>query len=270
MQILAALCKAGNRAPELKRVGYSLYSSTAFHHVPLTPLRRHSLVWLSHAPQPALAGEATDVDQWHADGYPFVVCRQRDEGDLLSLGFCLPAPGRRPRRIGVNSRPVEILRVARPPWLKDVATGAFEPDTACRGGCANRPSGVQAVGTTASTINCRDQVAALIRLSDAAAKACLDVRVFGSWMWQALTGGLHVNESSDLDVLIDVSTASDAGRAADFLQGAAADCPFVVDGELSISGLGEFHWREYLKGEPEVLVKSVDAVRMLPREDLWK
>ncbi len=141
------------------------------------------------------------------------------------------------------------MRTARPPSLKDVATTAFEP------------------GTAASTI---DHAAALLRLSDGAAKAGLEIRVFGSWMWQALTGGSHVSGSSDLDVLIDVSTSADADRAADFLQISAADSPFVLDGELSIPGLGEFHWREYLKGEPEVLVKSVDAVRMLPREDLWK
>ncbi len=196
-----------------------------------------------------MAGEASVVDQWQADGNPFVVCRQRGGVDHISLGFCLPAPGRRPRRIGATSRPGEIVRTARPPSLKDVATTAFKP------------------GKTASTIN---HTAALLRLSDGAAKAGLELRVFGSWMWQALTGGSHVSGSSDLDVLIDVSTSADADRAADFLQNSAADSPFVLDGELSIPGLGEFHWREYLKGEPEVLVKSIDAVRMLPREDLWK
>lgn len=249
LQFLAAPFKADNAAPELTRVGCLLHSSTAFPRVQVPPLRRHSLVWLSQAPQPALAGESSVVDKWHADGNPFVVCRQRGQGDLLALGFCLPAPGQRPRRIGVNSRSGEIVRLARPPSLGEIAA------------------------ILRSRASAAEQLAAAGKftiLSDAAAKAGLDPRVFGSWMWQALTGGSHVNESSDLDVLIDVSTASDAGRAADFLQGAAADYPFVVDGELSISGLGEVHWREYLNGEPDVLVKSIDAVRMFPRDELWK
>ena len=89
-------------------------------------------------------------------------------------------------------------------------------------------------------------------------------------MWQALAGGSYVNASSDLDVLIDVADAAGADRAADFLQRAAAECPFKLDGELSLPGLGEVHWREYLNGEPAILVKSLHAVRLVRREELWK
>ena len=107
-------------------------------------------------------------------------------------------------------------------------------------------------------------------LSDAAADAGLDLRVFGSWMWQTLAGGSHVNASSDLDLLIDVADAAGADRAADFLKREASECPFKLDGELSLSGLGEIHWREYLGGGASILVKSVKTVRMVRREELWK
>ena len=89
-------------------------------------------------------------------------------------------------------------------------------------------------------------------------------------MWQTLTGGSYVSASSDVDVLIDVADAAGANRAANFLRREDAGCPFKLDGELSLPGLGEVHWREYLNGEPAILVKSLNAVRMIRREELWK
>lgn len=89
-------------------------------------------------------------------------------------------------------------------------------------------------------------------------------------MWQTLTGAPHVTADSDLDVLIEVSTPAGADDAAAFLQTASADSPCEVDGELSIPGLGEVHWREYLNGGPELLLKSLVAVRLIKRDDLWK
>ena len=200
-------------------------------------IRRHALVWLSHAPRPDVTGDAFVVDRWHAEGNPFVVCRRRGERDSLSLGFCLASQELRLRRIAAYSQPEEILRVDRPPSLGEVA--ALQPDT-------------------------------FARLSDAASKEGLDIRVFGSWMWQTLAGGPYANAASDLDVLIDVADAAGAKRAASFLQREGVECPFKLDGELSFSGLGEVHWREYFNGAPSILVKSITTVRMVRREELWK
>jgi phosphoribosyl-dephospho-CoA transferase len=242
-------------------------------------LRRHALVWLSRPPQPDVTGNSFAVDQWHADGNPFVVCRQRGGSDHLSLGFCLPSPGQRPRRIAVLARRDQIVRVALPPSLDEVA--AFQPD----------PNGAQLSGVEHASrllfsfqAGSRDgrptsqnrhklapfQPAPFAHLAEAAAKDGLDIRVFGSWMWQTLTGGSYVNAASDLDVLVDVADAAGAGRAADFLQRKAEECPFKLDGELSFPGLGEIHWREYLNDGPMILVKSIVAVRMIRREELWK
>ena len=200
-------------------------------------LRRHELVWLSCAPQPYVTGDASAVDRWHAGRNPFVVCRQRGGDDFVPLGFCVASPGQRPRRIAAHSRREEVVRIVRPPSLGEVA--ALQPDK-------------------------------FTRLLDAASKAGLDIRVFGSWMWQTLIGGSYVNPSSDLDVLVDVADAAGADRAANFRQREAAGSPFKLDGELSFSGLGEIHWREYLSGEPSVLLKSIETVRMVRREELWK
>jgi phosphoribosyl-dephospho-CoA transferase len=237
------------------------------------PLRRHALVWLSQAPVPDLAGDASGVDQWQEAGNPFIVCRRRGADAELSLGFCLPTPGLRPRRIAVQAGHDRIVRIAHPPALEDVAA-AHEPlegsAVDCRGGCVSRPSSGQAFGPAATKWSFRDQVAELIRLSAAFAEADLDVRVFGSWMWQALTGDPHVSPDSDLDVLIDVSTAAAADRAAAFLQAASGYSGLKVDGELSVPKIGEVHWREYLSGRKELLLKSLAGVRMIRRADLWK
>lgn len=102
-------------------------------------------------------------------------------------------------------------------------------------------------------------------LSLAAGTAGIDIRVFGSWMWQALTGEAHAGPSSDLDVLIPVSGREQAARAVAFLESSSKCCPCRIDGELAFPG-GDISWREYASPAGEVLIKSPDAVRLIPRE----
>lgn len=198
----------------------------------MTPLRRHTLVWLSHPPQTDLPDDAAAAAAWHAAGHPFVVCRQR--GGPLALGFCLPAPGLRPRRMACQSDPASIVRDSRPPRLADVAA-AHAPRFA--------------------------------DLSSAARTAAVDLRVFGSWMWQTLTGEAHVGPASDLDILVDVSGRDEADRAVGFLRSASQGSPCRIDGELAFPA-GDVSWREYAGTAPEVLLKSLDAIRLVPREEL--
>jgi malonate decarboxylase holo-[acyl-carrier-protein] synthase len=217
-------------------------------------------------------------------------------------------PGQRPRRIAVQARQDQIVRVALPPSLDEVAAIQPDPNGAPLSPEPKRsgdslPQGSPEGGSAAkqrATSNSPGQASAspwvlkneepcpewaasqnrhklapfqpapFAHLAEAAAKDGLDIRVFGSWMWQTLTGGSYVNAASDLDVLVDVADAAGAGRAADFLQRKAEECPFKLDGELSFPGLGEIHWREYLNDGPMILVKSMVAVRMIRREELWK
>ena len=144
----------------------------------MTGLGRHALVWLSQAPQADDERDATLADRWHAEGRPFVVCRRRGDGDNVSLGFCVVRrefPEIRPRRVGARTPKEHIIRTARPPVLAEVA----------RCGPA------------------LDRAPSFRRLADEAARAGRDLRVYGSWMWQALTGEAHVRPTSDLDLLVD-------------------------------------------------------------------
>jgi phosphoribosyl-dephospho-CoA transferase len=209
----------------------------------MTGLRRHALARLSCAPQ---AGNDTDYAfavRWQAAGRPFVVTRRGAHPDAVGLGFCVVDPKHadlRPRRIAAHCDRGDVVGIDRPPPLEEIARCAAAAPHA----------------------------ASFSRLAAAAATAGLDIRVYGSWMWQALTGERHVRDGSDLDVLIDVADAGEADRAAAFLARQEANLAFRIDGELSIAGLGEVHWRELSQGKAEVLVKSVDALRLIPRSEL--
>lgn len=209
----------------------------------MTGLRRHALVWLSEPPQTDDGPDDALAATWHAEGRPFVVCRRRNERDQVSLGFCVVNEKHfeiRPRRVGARTVAAHVVRTARPLELAEVA----------RCGPA------------------RDHAASFKQLAEEAARAGLDLRVYGSWMWQALTGEGHVRPTSDLDLLVDVAGPREAGDAAAFLARQELGLSFKLDGELSFADRGEVQWREFLTEAPEVLVKAVDSVRMVRREDL--
>ena len=208
----------------------------------MTGLRRHALVRLSQAPETGNDTDRTLVERWQAADRPYVVSR-RSQPSHVALGFCTVDerfPDLRPRRVAARTEPQRIVDVARPPSLGDIA----------------RCSAAQA------------NVSSFQRLASAAERAGIDIRVYGSWMWQALTDERHVHERSDLDVLVDVADVDEAERVAAFLEQEEAGLAFKLDGELSLAGLGEIHWREYRQGKAEVLVKSIDALRLMPRAEL--
>jgi len=211
----------------------------------MTGFRRHELVWLSQAPEADDVSDRLLVERWQADRRPFVVCRRRDDRGDVSLGFCAvheKFPEVRPRRIGAHALAAHVVRMAEPPALAEVAR--CEPADG--------------------------HASAFARLADGAARAGLDLRVYGSWMWQTLTGERHVRPTSDLDVLVRVAGLREAEGAAAFLEGQEPELSFRLDGELSFAGLGEVQWREYRQVRSEVLLKAVDTVRMVRREELQR
>lgn len=209
----------------------------------MTGLRRHTLVWLSQAPEAETEDDRARAAVWQEMRRPFVVTRRRADGNDIGLGFCTTDPARpqlRPRRVAARTNPDRITERLRPPTLDEIA---------------HCPAAATQAGSFA-------------RLLSAAGRAGFDIRVYGSWMWQALTGERHVHEASDLDVVIDVADLGAAGRVATFLAGEEQNLSFRIDGELSFPGLGEVQWRELLQDKNEVLLKSVDALKLVPRSRL--
>ncbi len=197
-------------------------------------------MWLKEIPQPELEQDAGEVGRWFHRGLPWVVCRHRGKPEHVSLGFCVASdsPGRRPRRFAVQAPHDHVLRMELPPSL--------------------------------ATVSDRCGSDALATLTATASAESLNLHVFGSWMWQALTGDSYVNAASDLDILLDVTSEAEASRAVAFLQRQESACPIKIDGEFSLPGRGEVHWREYGCDSPTLLLKSMTTVQLLPRENLWR
>ena len=206
-------------------------------------LRRHTLVWLAQAPGATTEDDGARATRWHETGWPFIVTRRRNDGHEVGLGFCTTDPAHpevRPRRVAALTDPSQILRSARPPALDEIAR--------CPAATAMPASFSQLVA--------------------AATAAGVPIRVYGSWMWQALTRERHVHAESDLDVVIDVTNLGGALRTVAFLARAEQDLPFRIDGELSFPDLGEVPWRELLQDRDEILLKSVDLLELVPRARL--
>lgn len=209
----------------------------------MSGLRRHTLVWLSQAPESETEDDRARAARWHEAGRPFVVTRRRNEGAEVGLGFCTTEPDHpelRPRRVAARTGAGQIARQVRPPALEEIAR--------CPAATARADS--------------------FSRLIGAATAAVVPMRVYGSWMWQALTGERHVHAESDLDVVIDVTGLAGALRTAAFLARAEQELPFRIDGELSFPDLGEVSWRELLQDRDEILLKSVDILELVPRAHL--
>lgn len=211
----------------------------------MTALRRHALVRLAGVPEAESDGDRRRAADWQRAGRPFVVARRGDDASVLRLGFCTfdpRHPGLRPRRVAVRAAPGDITTVASPPALAAIVVAVTE----------------------------HPRQDALARLRNAAQAASIDLRVFGSWMWQALTGEPHVHALSDLDVLVDVADLSEGLRVADFLAAQEAATGLTLDGELHLDGVGDLSWRELRGPAPEVLVKTLDTLRLVPRAALGR
>lgn len=209
----------------------------------MSRLRRHMLVWLSRAPIAQTDMDSRAAARWHELGRPFVATRQQEGQTGLALAFCTvdeTRPLLRPRRTAVLADCRDVMKVDLPPLADAVA-------------------------------RCPAARARARSFAFLAARAAADgiaIRVYGSWMWQSLTGEQHVHEASDLDVLVDVENVAAADHAAACLAAVEPMLDFRLDGELSFPDLGEVNWREYHGGAAEILLKSVSSMRLVRRSEL--
>ncbi len=206
-------------------------------------LRRHALVRLARPPDAETVDDRKRAASWQRADRPFVVARRGEDTAVLRLGFCTVEPRHpelRPRRVAARTTAADVVAIDRPPALATVVEAARS----------------------------HPRHAALARLRDAADTDGIDIRVFGSWMWQALTGEPHVHALSDLDVLVDVADRAAAGRVADFLARQESVTGLALDGELHLAGVGDLSWRELRQDGAEILVKTLDSLRLVPRPAL--
>ncbi|MBB3285051.1 MULTISPECIES: malonate decarboxylase holo-[acyl-carrier-protein] synthase [Rhizobium] len=206
-------------------------------------LRRHDLVYVRSEAWPGLLrgqvqGEMEpDVLAWAALGRPAIFRRRTcsDAADIISLGLPLP-PNMGRKRLALACPPAAVIRTTPPPLLRDALAAA--PARWC-----------QAIGTLLES-----------------APSC---RCFGSLAWQYLTGLSYLADTSDLDLLVECGSDADARRVTALLTDVAERAPMRIDAELITPCGTAVQWREWLSGNPELLVKSHTGSALIAREALF-
>ncbi len=196
------------------------------------PWRRHDL--LRVAPRAWTGRENLRFARWVARGWPVIVRRRAagDEPGMIPVGWPLP-PADGKLRLSAQVAPGDA-------WER-------VPALALRAVQEDAPSSWQPV------------VAAVLAL---AAQTGVEPRVFGSLLWQRLTGLAYLSESSDLDLLWPVSDADSAARIVHGLARIDSASPVRVDGEILLPDGGGVQWREWLDHPSEVLVKTASSVQL--------
>lgn len=189
--------------------------------------QRNQLVWLTEAAWRSLLVRAWDAQaqsllaHWQGQQLPWVVCRQRMPSLPGTISLGLPAPLQWQRRkLALEMRVTDIARTAHFSLLESSAL-------------TTQP-GVPPLPTL------HDTVQHLLRHMDALQ---VQLRVYGSFGWQQLSGLTCVREGSDLDLLAYVPDLGTAGQVVWLLQG--LKLPWRVDGELVFPNGWALAWREY-------------------------
>jgi len=203
----------------------------------MKPLRRHQLVWLdeyawhrvlstaSSPDEPLQAADSQTMEclaHWAQQRWPLVVTRQSAAAvdgapdGVLTLGLSAPARWGR-CAIGVTASLRGVIRDGQFPHA--IELGPRLPAAAQPGWAL---------------------------LCERLARLDVAARVYGSHGWQQLTGMDYVHDRSDIDLLLDVSTAAQADKASALLLAMDSE-PLPIDGELVFEEGAAVAWREWLR-----------------------
>lgn len=217
--------------------------------MPEPTLERHDLVWLApaavDAARPASPRCATDPEAsrllagWTGAGHPLIVARQDGAvgAGQIRLGLALP-PALGKRRLAFLVARHDIVRSMPPPALSAAALGALPA-------------------------HWRPLLSSALALPAMRAAA---PRFYGSAAMQFATGLTCLGTGSDLDLLLtppDWPAALAACRALVALDDPR--CPPRLDGEIRNAAGDAVAWRELAADSRQVLVKSLNEVRLVGR-----
>jgi len=220
--------------------------------VPLSSqkLSRHTLVWVRPEFRASVAAQITDdamhaqATAWLAADRPLVVARQPDDkvSETISVGLALP-PAQVKRRIALRVAAHDIARYTPPMLLADATTHA--------------PTEWQP---------------ALAELVSAATKLDLELRVFGSLAWQALSGLPYLTPQSDIDLLWHPQSHTQLQQGIELLARWEQSSGLRADGEVLFGGSGAVSWREWstIKSgvDQRVLVKRTSSAELVDARKL--
>jgi len=92
--------------------------------------------------------------------------------------------------------------------------------------------------------------------------------LFGSALWQTLTGATYLSESSDLDLTWQVTRYSQAVALGRAIAACADSSPMRIDGEFVLPDGAAVNWREFHTA-PEVMVKTLHRVECRSAQSLF-
>jgi phosphoribosyl-dephospho-CoA transferase len=217
-------------------------------------MQRHDLVWPRRGapvePAACCSAHGAALAGWIARGLPLVCARQADatlpvsaapdSAPRVRLGLTLPGTGER-RRVSASAAAHDIARSAPPPLLADLLADLL----------AELPPA---------------QRAPLDRLARRATTLGAPPRVYGTLLWQHLSGEACLRPGSDIDLLFDCTPQTDVRALLALLQ-CGADAP-RLDGEVRFADGRAVAWRELAqalsgRGPTRVLAKSDHALELV-------
>lgn len=209
-------------------------------------LHRHDLVWLDPVLALSDISIATPhhalVQHWRDRNLPFIVARQQPDAPHLRLGFTQPGTGSR-QRVAIHVDPGAIVETSPPPTLNEML--AYVPDH-----WQNK----------------------LAKLASAMHQLGLVPGVYGSLVTEALSGDSCLRPNSDIDIIIDCNSRSEAISALALLQSHEDELP-RLDGELRMQHGWAVAWRELAHAiaidATDILAKSDNDVRMIDLDALF-
>jgi len=184
------------------------------------------------------------VAAWLAADRPLVVARQPDNiaSDTIAVGLALP-PAQGKRRIALRVTSQEISRHSIPMLLADAL--------------AHAPMEWQS---------------ALAALDAAAVGIDLELRVFGSLAWQALSGLPYLTPQSDIDLLWHPRSNAQLQQGIALLARWEHDSGLRADGEVLFGEHSAVSWREWATLKPDdeqrVLVKRESSAELVDTREL--
>ena len=209
-------------------------------------LRRHHLAWVDpagwqqHLVEKLPAPYLPIVQEWFEQRRPAVVCRQEPATPSGAIRLGIPlSPQRGRSRIALVIDNGALRDSQPPPMLTRVTLDA--------------PSAWQAP---------------LRHLAAAAAVLELSLRVYGSLLWQYLTGEQYVTDQSDVDLLFTARDDMQLQSALALLLQWERESGLRLDGELLLADGAGVAWRELLRADGRVLVKHMTAVQLLTRAEV--
>ena len=208
-------------------------------------------MWIRPESRTAVAAQATDdamhaqVAAWLAADRPVVVARQpcgEVLSDTVSVGLALP-PAQGKRRVALVVAAHEIVRYSSPLRLADAIALA--------------PAAWQT---------------ALAELDAAAKQIDIELSVFGSLAWQALSGLPYLTPQSDIDLLWQPQSNMQLQQGIALLARWEQSSGLRADGEVVFGGSSAVSWREWATlrsgNDQRVLVKRASSAGLVDAREL--